>query len=662
MTKTKNPTPDKALYNSRIILPYIQLLRKKYTHVDPFQLLIQSGMKPYEVNDQGHWFTQNQVEDFHDRIVSATGNPGIAREAGRHAASPETVGVMWQYALGFLSPARAYEKIGKTSANFTKSSFYNSRRLSPNKVEISVTPFNNVVEKPFQCENRKGFFEAILSLFNNRFPNIEHPECIFKVDKVCRYVISWEPSFTDHLRLWTNYFLIFFTIFIIGLAAFLPLKVTGYAIVLFLLIYIGLSFLNERLHRRYLSKTLANMHDISENLVEQIDINYNNTLVTREIGQVVNRHCEIDEVLSAIVRILEKRLDYDRGMLMLANKERTFLTFKNGFGYTKQQEKFLSNMKFSLDNPKSKGIFVISFKQQKPFLINNINEIGETLSRRSLEFADRIGAKAFICCPIMCDNETLGILAVDNVKSKKILVQSNMSLLMGVSNVIGITIRHTEHIEAREKQLKSVLRVMVSTIDARDPVTSGHSEKVSEFAVGICKELKLNREYREMVRIAALLHDYGKIGVPDSLLKKRDRFTPNDLEHIKCHAEKTTEILEQIQFEGYLKDVPFIAGAHHEKLDGSGYPKGLKGNAIPLGARIIAVADYFEALTANRYYKLPIKSEKAIEMLIQNSGTHFDGKVVDAFIRFYHAGAGAEYNLLNIDHAYSEDKIISVSN
>jgi len=637
MPDSNDRSKDLPLYNSRIILPYIQLLRKKYLHVDSSKLLSRAGMKPYEVNDEGHWFTQNQIDRFYEEIVRLTGNPNIAREAGRFAASPESIGVMWQYVLGLLSPVSAYEKIGKASANFTRSSLYESRKLSSTGVEIIVTPHTHCDEKPFQCENRKGFFEAILSLFNNKYPKIEHPECIFKGGAACRYIISWEPSLADNLRMLKNYLSVFFVFAVLLSPLFLPLQMTGYIAVAGMSVFLGLLYAIEKYDKRYLDEILSKIHNISESLVEQININYNNTLVAREIGQVVNRYYALDDVLSEIVRILENRLDYDRGMIMLADKERTTLSFNAGYGYTDQQSRFLKNIRFSLDNPASKGVFVVSYKSQKPFLVNDINDIEERLSPRSLEFAERIGARAFICCPVMCDNESIGILAVDNINTKRMLVQSDMSLLMGISNVIGICIRHAEHIEAREKQLKSVLQVMVSTIDARDPYTSGHSERVSEYCVGICDALGLEREYREMVRVAALLHDYGKIGIPDSLLKKTGRFTENELENIKCHAEKTTEILEQIQFEGTLKDVPFVAGAHHEKLDGTGYPNGLKAEDIPLGARIIAVADYFEALTANRYYKTPMDPIKAIQMLIENSGTHFDKKVVEAFVSYYHS-------------------------
>jgi len=189
--------------------------------------------------------------------------------------------------------------------------------------------------------------------------------------------------------------------------------------------------------------------------------------------------------------------------------------------------------------------------------------------------------------------------------------------------------------EGRERQYRSILQVLAASIDARDPLTAGHSEKVTEYSLGICDEMGLARDYREMIRVAALLHDYGKLGVPDSILKKPGELTKEEYHIVQTHAQKTKEILEEINFEGILSQVPQIAGSHHEKLDGSGYPDGLTGEAIPLGARIIAVADFFEAITAERHYRGPMPVEEALELLNKESEKHFDSKIVAAFIQFF---------------------------
>jgi HD-GYP domain-containing protein (c-di-GMP phosphodiesterase class II) len=138
-----------------------------------------------------------------------------------------------------------------------------------------------------------------------------------------------------------------------------------------------------------------------------------------------------------------------------------------------------------------------------------------------------------------------------------------------------------------------------------------------------------------MIRVAASLHDYGKIGVDDSVLKKPSRLNDNEYEQIKTHALKTKNILSEVNFEGIYQEVPEIAASHHEKLDGTGYPQGLTEEEIPYGAKIIAVADVFEALTSRRHYRDPMPINEAFEYLIKGIGQEFDKDCVEAFINYY---------------------------
>jgi HD-GYP domain-containing protein (c-di-GMP phosphodiesterase class II) len=138
-----------------------------------------------------------------------------------------------------------------------------------------------------------------------------------------------------------------------------------------------------------------------------------------------------------------------------------------------------------------------------------------------------------------------------------------------------------------------------------------------------------------MIRVASLLHDYGKIGISDAILKKPGKLTEEEYEEIKTHAEKTRQILLKINFRGIYREVPEIAGAHHEKVDGTGYPKGLHGDAIPLGAKILAVADFFEAVTAKRHYRDPMPVDVALQMLEEKRDVHYDSIVIDAFLGFF---------------------------
>ena len=509
------------------------------------------------------------------------------------------------------------------------------KKYPSNKVEITAVQEEGVEEKPYQCENRIGIFEAFALSYTNKLPKIEHTECVFKGGNCCRYIITWERSAFYILKRIRNISIPLFLSLLLGCFFLKPHFALTVFSPGFLIIVLGLSYIVDFFEKKELRNSLNVLRDSTDKLLEQVDINYNNTIVTNEIGQAISQHRTIDDVLNKVIQVSQKRLKYDRYLILLANKDKTKLEFRAGFGYSQEYINMLTNTAFNLDRPDSKGAFVVSFREKKSFLINDINEIEENLSPRSLLFAKKLGTLSFICCPIVCDGESIGVLAVDNIKSKKILVKSDMSLLMGIASVIGISIRNAELMEGRERQYRSILQVLATSIDARDPLTSGHSEKVTEYSLGICDEMGLDRDFREMIRVAALLHDYGKIGVPDSILKKPGRLSKEEYEIVKTHAQKSRKILEEVNFEGILSQVPKIAGAHHEKIDGSGYPDGLRGDEIPLGAKIIAVADFFEAITAQRHYRGPMPIEEALGLLNKEAEKHFDPEIVAAFIHFF---------------------------
>lgn len=623
------------LYNARIISTYLRLIQKSYSHINVNDLLDAAGMEIHQVEDEGHWFTQDQVDRFHRRLIKLTGNEEIAREAGRFAMAPEMSGLLRQYVLGFIGPAKVYDIMGKKTPGFTKSSTWETKKVGRAKVEISVTVKPGVHEQPYQCQNRMGYIEAVAETFNHKLPRIEHPECVFDGGKACRYVVSWKELKSSTWRKFRDYSTIF--LILANILSFFLYPHLTFAVVfpLSTLLILLLTIVAGETMRKELTFTIENLRASTETLLEQSDVKYNNALLVNEIGLAIGTHTVIEDILDQVVQVLEKRLDYDRGMILLANNEKTRLEFKAGYGYTHEQSRALQGKSFHLDKHGSKGAFVVTFKNQEPFIINDVDDIRKDLSPRSVELMKAMGTKSFICCPISSSHEPIGILAVDNVATKRPLLQSDINLLMGVAPQIAVAIRNARLLEARERQFNSILQVLATSIDARDSLTAGHSENVTQYAVGICQELNLPRDYCEMIRVAALLHDYGKIGVKDDILKKAGALTNEEYLEIKKHAAKTQEILEKINFEGIYKEVPFISGCHHEKFDGTGYPLGLTGPDIPLGARILAVADVFEAITAKRHYREPMPLEDAFKILTDGCGRHFDTAIVQAFVRYY---------------------------
>ena len=200
-------------------------------------------------------------------------------------------------------------------------------------------------------------------------------------------------------------------------------------------------------------------------------------MLVQEIGQAASKILAIDDLLKSIVSVMEKRLNYDRGMIMLAEEDKSFLRFSAGYGHTREQEKFLKNLEFSLTNPESRGLFVQAMREGKPRLIEDIREIEDTLSPRSLEFAKRMGGQSVICVPIVYEQEPLGILAVDNIKSKAPLRQTDVNLLIGVTSQLATSIinamsfKKLEQSENKYRQLVETANSIILRMNTRGRIT-----------------------------------------------------------------------------------------------------------------------------------------------------------------------------------------------
>jgi putative two-component system response regulator len=211
------------------------------------------------------------------------------------------------------------------------------------------------------------------------------------------------------------------------------------------------------------------------------------------------------------------------------------------------------------------------------------------------------------------------------------------------ARLIGITRLNRYHklVQEREKLQEAhskLLEAYGATIegwshamDLRDRETEGHSRRVTELTLQLAKAFGMSDEQLTHIRHGALLHDMGKLGVPDSILHKPDKLTPEEWDIMRKHPQFAYDMLYPIEYLRMALDIPFC---HHEKWDGTGYPRGLKNNEIPLAARIFAVVDVWDALISDRYYRPAWKNEDALAYIRQQSGTHFDPQIVDLFLKF----------------------------
>ncbi len=213
---------------------------------------------------------------------------------------------------------------------------------------------------------------------------------------------------------------------------------------------------------------------------------------------------------------------------------------------------------------------------------------------------------------------------LEEAKKREKLLQDSKSAFLNMLEDISVAYK-----DLKDLFIKLVI-AMVNALDAKSPWTKGHSERVTNFALDVARELGLKEDEMENLRLCGLLHDIGKIGVYDAVLDKPGKLTEEEFELVKKHPAKGAEILSHIK--QLSKVIPGILH-HHERYDGKGYPENIKGEDIPLCARILCVVDSYDAMTADRPYRRAGSKEYAISELKKCSGTQFDSKIVYAFLK-----------------------------
>lgn len=199
------------------------------------------------------------------------------------------------------------------------------------------------------------------------------------------------------------------------------------------------------------------------------------------------------------------------------------------------------------------------------------------------------------------------------------------------SNVLGIALENAKLYNDINKMFFDTVKVLANAIEVKDTYTKGHVDRVTEYAVAIAKRMNFEKSQLERIKIAAALHDIGKIGIPDEILNKPAKLSEEEFKIIKLHPLKGYEIIKDIPA---LKDISIHVKQHHERIDGKGYPEGLNKEQISLEARIISVADAFDAMTSDRPYRKGMSISKAASILLENKGSQFDEYVVNMFLDY----------------------------
>jgi putative nucleotidyltransferase with HDIG domain len=355
-----------------------------------------------------------------------------------------------------------------------------------------------------------------------------------------------------------------------------------------------------------------------------------------EVGRQLASLVRLDELLSGIVVAAAEVMQARASSLMLVEPDGKHLTFEVAFGEKGPQ---LKGIRLPIDDTSIAGRVA---GHGQPEIVNDVREnpFFSGAVDRTTEFVTR----SILAVPVRGRGGVIGVVEVLNKISGETFSDDDVSLLTALAGSAAVASENAglyeearrraaelaEMLDELQRTYSATMHALSVALDTRDHSTQGHSQRVRHYTLALAQAMGIdNREQLEVIHYGALLHDVGKIGVPDAILHKPGKLTDSERLEMSKHPEIGYQMLKDIEF---LRKAMPIVRYHHERWDGQGYPHRIAGEAIPIEARLFAVADVLDALTSERPYKSALSYEQAAAVIVADRGTHFDPRVVDAFL------------------------------
>jgi len=347
-----------------------------------------------------------------------------------------------------------------------------------------------------------------------------------------------------------------------------------------------------------------------------------------EIGRLVASALDLDRVLNLCLDALCGKMDIQTCSIMLLDSERGELVVKASRG-AKSAEILGTRQKADV------GVAGWVIRTTEPLLVEDIAQDPRFPKRQS----ERYAGSSFLCVPLSLESRVMGVISAADKRSRIPFTQSDLNLLVTVAGPLSIAMENARLYQLLQENCFSTVKALAISLEAKDGYTSGHSQRVTEYATTMANALGLTEKDVVILQHAGMLHDIGKIGITEQILNKRGRLSDEEYQVIRSHPVTGQRIIQSLEF---LRAAREPIRNHHERWDGTGYPDALHGQRIPLLARIMAVADAYDAMTSNRPYRPPMPKADAIRELQAAAGAQFDPELTSVFTKTLAASADGQ--------------------
>lgn len=369
-------------------------------------------------------------------------------------------------------------------------------------------------------------------------------------------------------------------------------------------------------YKKYIDSKINSYLAEIEDLNTKLSKKFSEMTALYETVKITGSFLDIEDVLSSVFNNIVKTLKAEIGYLMLFDPGEEVLTIKRAHGLTKEVIK-RTRIKMG------ESIAEMVAQSGEPMIIRRGTDALQNKGRK------RYGYINCICALLKTKKRLIGIINLNRKRDSEPFTEDDLNLLSTMAHEAATAIENISLYRDLREGYLSTVHSMISALEVKDPYIKGHSDAVARYAVAIAKRLNISPQGIETIEMAALLHDIGKIGIHEDILNKSGKLDEEDWKEMEKHPEIGLKILNGVNFPWDIRPVIYH---HHERYDGKGYPAGIKGKEIPLGARIIAVADSYDSITSERAYRKGLSKKAAIKELERVAGAQLDPEIVGVFV------------------------------
>lgn len=552
--------------------------------------------RPVEVlTDENNWVSNALAVKVFENAKEILDDEDAPFSIGMESIAQKQFGYIQKIFLhAFGGPAGLLKRINHINSQFNTNKVVETVYSSPRHAVVRLHWKENRGITSDICSFNRGIYSAIPTIWNLPPAEVQEPYCFFRGDPYCQFNIH----FQNGTRNFSSIFSHFRTRKSQLLSALEQIE-------------------NDKL---VLKKKYDEVNRLNDELADKVEklraINVaSNMLVSQDNSE---------EILKATMKSMSEVLKYDRAIIMLADPQDRYLEFKYAYGEDPLFiHKHLNNYRIPLN--REQNVLARVARQGRPIFVKDPDSAG--LHKDNL-ILKHFNVESFIIAPLIVSEKVIGIVGADRRLSEEKVSPRDLDELSIFTNNIAETLHKAQLKEEIETSYLNTVKALVQAIEEKDAYTRGHSERVALISVQIGKKIGMMPKEIEYLRLGCLLHDVGKIGISESIVCKNSELTDAEYDIIKQHPIKGEEIVRPISF---LHEHLYLIRSHHEWYDGSGYPDGLLGEEIPLGAQILSVADAYDAITSTRPYRRGLAPREAFKRITEYSGIQFAPRVVQAF-------------------------------